>query len=131
MDARMHPETAFGLEVGDAHVIRNAGGRIDLGALRSLVISQRLLGTREVWVIHHTGCGMATFENADLYGVVEKDLGGDARKHAEKIDFLTFKGLEDSVREDVQIVKNHALLQDVPTHGFVYDVKTGALNPVS
>ena len=65
MDARMHPETAFGLEVGDAHVIRNAGGRIDLGALRSLVISQRLLGTREVWVIHHTGCGAPVLDPSD------------------------------------------------------------------
>src|SRR3954465_9669497 len=96
MDARIHPARAFGLEEGDAHVIRNAGGRAR-EALRSLVISQRLLGTNEIAVIHHTDCGMLTFTNSDLHAKVKKELDADSSS----IDFLPFTDLEESVREDV------------------------------
>src|SRR6266576_5948968 len=83
MDARLLPSRFLGLEEGDAHVIRNAGGRVQ-DALRSIVISERLLGTNEVLVIHHTDCGMQTFQNEDLYAKVQEDLGADASD----IDFL-------------------------------------------
>src|SRR3954462_770912 len=92
MDARIVPSKAFGLKEGDAHVIRNAGGRAR-DALRSLVISQRLLGTNEIAVIHHTDCGMLTFTNRDLQAKVKQELGADASG----IDFLPFDDVEESV----------------------------------
>ena len=98
MDARLHPEKFLGLDVGDAHIIRNAGGRASHDALRSLVISQRLLGTNEIVVIHHTDCGMVTFQNSDLVAKIQADLGADASGW----DFLPFSDLETSVRDDVQ-----------------------------
>jgi carbonic anhydrase len=127
MDARLLPNELLGLEEGDAHVIQNAGGRTK-DALRSLVISQRLLGTNEIVVIHHTDCGMLTFSNDDLYGKVKEDLGADASD----IDFLPFGDLEQSVRDDVELLRSSPLIDDGTTiRGFVYDVKTGALNEVS
>ena len=127
MDARLIPTRALGLEEGEAHVIRNAGGRAQ-DALRSLVISQRLLGTREVLVIHHTDCGMLTFSNDDLYAKVQDDLGADASD----IDFLPFPDVEQSVRDDVEFLKDSPLIpDDVPVRGFVYDVKTGKVSEVS
>jgi carbonic anhydrase len=126
MDARIEPARAFGLEVGDAHVIRNAGGSAR-EALRSLVISQRLLGTREIAVIHHTGCGMLTFTNRELHQKVKQDLGADSTD----IDFLPFSDLEESVREDVAFLASSPLIPgDTVIRGFVYDVKTGRLNEV-
>src|SRR5579864_464213 len=95
MDARLHPARFLGLELGDAHVIRNAGGRVSDDALRSLVISQQLLGTNEVVVIHHTDCGMLTFSNDDLRAKIKQDL----HANADDIDFLPFKDLEQSVRD--------------------------------
>jgi carbonic anhydrase len=127
MDARIDPARAFGLEEGDAHVIRNAGGRAR-EALRSLVISQRLLGTTEIAVIHHTECGMLTFTNPDLHAKVKKDLGADASH----IDFLPFSDLEESIREDVSFLMSSPLIPgDVVVRGFLYDVRTGRLNEVS
>ena len=127
MDARLVPTSALGLEEGDAHVIRNAGGRAQ-DALRSIVISQRLLGTNEVLVIHHTDCGMLTFKNEDLYAKVQEDLGADASD----IDFLPFPDLEQSVRDDVRFLKDSPLVpDDVSVRGFVYDVKTGKVSEVS
>ncbi len=96
MDARIDPARALGLEEGDAHVIRNAGGRA-ADALRSLVISEQLLGTTEIVVIHHTDCGMLTFSNGDLRKKVKQEL----HTEADHIDFLPFKDLEQSVRDDV------------------------------
>jgi carbonic anhydrase len=126
MDARIVPERQFGLEEGDAHVIRNAGGRAR-DALRSLVISQRLLGTNEIAVIHHTDCGMLTFSNRDLHAKVKQDLGADSSS----IDFLPFSDLEESVREDVAFLLSSPLIPgDVLIRGFVYDVRTGRLNEV-
>jgi carbonic anhydrase len=127
MDARILPSRALGLEEGDAHVIRNAGGRVQ-DALRSIVISEQLLGTNEVLVIHHTDCGMLTFKNEDLYGVVKENLGADASD----IDFLPFPDLEQSVRDDVEFLKSSPLVpDDVSIRGFVYDVKSGKVSEVS
>jgi carbonic anhydrase len=127
MDARLHPEEFLGLEVGDAHVIRNAGGRVSEDAIRSLVISQRFLGTNEVVVVHHTGCGMLTFRNEDLIGKIREDLGADASAW----DFLPFSDLEESVRDDVEAVRDSALIpDDVPVSGAIYDVGTGELREV-
>jgi carbonic anhydrase len=127
MDARIIPSRALGLEEGDAHVIRNAGGRAR-DALRSLVISQRLLGTNEIAVIHHTDCGMLTFTNPSLHAKVKQDLGADSTA----IDFLPFSDLEESVREDVEFLLSSPLIpRDVPIRGFVYDVRTGRLNEVA
>jgi carbonic anhydrase len=126
MDARILPSRAFGLEEGDAHVIRNAGGRAR-DALRSLVISQRLLGTNEIAVIHHTDCGMLTFTNPDLHAKVKQDLGADSTS----IDFLPFSDVEESVREDVAFLLSSPLIPgDVIIRGFVYDVHNGRLTEV-
>jgi carbonic anhydrase len=126
MDARIDPARAFGLEEGDAHVIRNAGGRAH-EALRSLVISQRLLGTNEIAVIHHTDCGMLTFTNPDLHAKVKQDLGADSSN----IDFLPITDLEESIREDVAFLLSSPLISgDVIIRGFLYDVRTGRLSEV-
>jgi len=127
MDARLDPAKALGLEEGDAHVIRNAGGRA-ADALRSLAISQRLLGTREVLVVHHTDCGMLTFDNPTMYGICQEQLGADVSD----IDFLPFSDLEQSVRDDVEIIRSSSLIpNDTPVTGFVYDVKTGKIHEVA
>jgi carbonic anhydrase len=128
MDARLDPARFLGLEEGDAHVIRNAGGRASEDAIRSLVISQQLLGTNTVVVIHHSDCGMLTFSNADLRNKLKQDLNADA----EHIDFLPFKDLEQSVRDDVATIKNSPLIpESVEVSGFIYDVKIGRLVPVT
>ncbi|SMO69706.1 beta-class carbonic anhydrase [Solitalea koreensis] len=142
MDARLDPAKFAGLSEGDAHVIRNAGGRASDDAIRSLVISQKLLGTREWFVIHHTDCGMALFTDEimrDLLSTslqtatidskgwrnVEEHGGSD---EANFISFLTFKNLKKSVVEDVQRIKRHPLVPyNVPVYGYIYDVKTGKL----
>ncbi len=128
MDARLHPARFLGLELGDAHVIRNAGGRASEDALRSLVISQQLLGTNTVVVIHHTDCGMLTFSNEDLRTKVKQELGANA----DHIDFLPFKDLEQSVRDDVATINNSPLIpKDIEVSGFIYDVRSGRLLPVT
>ena len=128
MDARLHPARFLGLELGDAHVIRNAGGRASDDAIRSLVISEQLLGTNEVVVIHHADCGMLTFSNEDLRAKLEQDL----HANADHIDFLPFKDLEQSVRDDVATIKNSPLIPDsVAVSGFIYDVHSGKLLPVT
>ena len=127
MDARLDPAKALGLEEGDAHVIRNAGGRT-AEALRSLAISQQLLGTNAVVIVHHTDCGMLTFDNATMHGICQERLGVDASD----IDFLPFADLEQSVRDDVEIVRSSSLIpNDIEVTGFVYDVKTGRLHEVA
>ena len=127
MDARLDPAKALGLEEGDAHVIRNAGGRAS-EALRSLAISQQLLGTNAVVIVHHTDCGMLTFDNATMHGICQERLGVDASD----IDFLPFADLEQSVRDDVEIVRSSSLIpNDIEVTGFVYDVKTGRLHEVA
>ncbi len=127
MDARLHPEDFLGIELGGAHVIRNAGGSVSEDAIRSLAISQRLLGTNEVVVIHHTGCGMMTFENEDLAAKIQEDLGADVSGQ----DFLTFSDLDQSVRDDVDILKDSELIpDDITLVGAVYEVETGKVREV-
>ena len=123
MDARLDPAKYAGLSEGDAHVIRNAGGRASDDAIRSLVISNQLLGTNEWFVIHHTDCGMETFTNDTM----RERLGDEAAE----IDWLTFADLEQSVVDDVQRIRAHPLVpDDIPVHGFVYDVRSGRLSEV-
>ena len=128
MDARLDPAKALGLEEGDAHVIRNAGGRASDDALRSLIISYTLLGTREFLVIHHTDCGMVTFTNEQLREQLRRDMKADASA----IDFLPFTDLDASVRQDVATVRSSPLIpDDITVSGFVYDVATGRLREVA
>jgi carbonic anhydrase len=130
MDARLVPPKLLGLSEGDAHVIRNAGGRAK-DALRSLVISQRLLGTREVMVIHHTDCGMLTFSNEGLRAKVRDELGAQAGEEVRAVDFLPFSDVEESVQDDVAFLRSSPLIpRDIPIRGFVYDVRTGGLSEV-
>jgi carbonic anhydrase len=127
MDSRIFPSRAFGLKAGDAHIIRNAGGRAR-DALRSLVISQRLMGTNEVAIIHHTDCGSLRFTNEDIHAKVTQDLGADSSK----IDFLQFTDLKESVREDIAFLLSSPLIPaDVLVRGFIYDVRTGRLTEVT
>ena len=127
MDARLHPAKFLGLGLGDAHVIRNAGGRASDDAVRSLIISTRLLGTQEVAVIHHTDCGMLTFSNADLRAKLAEEAGTDASD----IDFLPFTDLAQSVRDDVHRILDTRHLDDaIEVSGHIYDVHTGRIETV-
>ena len=142
MDARLDPAKYAGLSEGDAHVIRNAGGRASDDAIRSLVISYKLLGTREWFVIHHSNCGMEFFTN-DLMGDLLassletaalgpdgfSDVGeGPGHGEGKYIDWLTISDQESSVTADVARIRNHALVPDtIPIYGYIYDVTTGRL----
>ena len=142
MDARLHPSKYAGLAEGDAHVIRNAGGRATDDAIRSLVISYKLLGTREWFVIHHTDCGMQLFTDEVMAALLEKsletatidasgwhDVGKGPGSVAGKfIKWHTISNLEQSVVDDVQRIRSHPLVPNsIPIYGYVYDVKTGRL----
>jgi carbonic anhydrase len=142
MDARLDPAKFAGLAEGDAHVIRNAGGRASDDAIRSLVISYKLLGTNEFFVIHHTECGMLYFTNDVMRGLLAssletaqltsdgfKDVGkGPGSRAGEYIDWLTFKDPKQAVLDDVARIKTHPLVpKTIPVHGFILDVKTGKL----
>jgi carbonic anhydrase len=127
MDARLDPAKFLGLGEGDAHVIRNAGGRASEDAIRSLIISYKLLGTREFLVIHHTDCGMLTFTNAQLQEQLRRDLAADAST----FDFLPFTDLDESVHRDVKTIRSSPFIpKDILVSGFVYDVRTGHLREV-
>ena len=145
MDARLDPAKFAGLAEGDAHVIRNAGGRASDDAIRSLVISYKLLGTNEWFVIHHTNCGMEFFTNevmrkllassletAALENGAFKDVGKSPGSRAgEFIEWLTIKDQAQSVLDDVQRIKSHPLVpKSIAVHGYIYDVATGRLNEV-
>lgn len=123
MDARLDPAKMLGLEEGDAHVIRNAGGRT-IDALRSLVISQQLLGTREIVIIHHTDCGMLTFSDETIRAQVRD---GELKSNADHIAFLPFTDLKQSVLDDIAFLKSSPLLLDVPITGYIYEVATGKI----
>jgi carbonic anhydrase len=146
MDARLDPAKFAGLAEGDAHVIRNAGGRASDDAIRSLVISHKLLGTREWFVIHHTDCGMETFTDEIMRGLLAnsletatsdqrgwRDIGkGPGSSEARYIDWLTIDDNARSVVEDVARIRNHPLVNKaIPVHGYIYDVKTGRLIEVA
>jgi len=123
MDARLDPADFLGLDKGDAHVIRNAGGLVNDETIRSLVISHHLLGTQEVIVIGHTDCGMLTFSNADVH----EKLGPES----ESIDFQPFPNVAERVRQSVETIRSHPLLpESFGASGFVYDVGSGRIEPV-
>jgi carbonic anhydrase len=125
MDARLDPAKFAGLSEGDAHVIRNAGGRASDDAIRSLVISSEVLGTREWFVIHHSDCGMETFTNEKISGDLKNTFDTDEGYF---INWLTIPDREESVREDVNRLRNHPLVSgDVRISGYIFDVKTGKL----
>ena len=126
MDARLNPYALLGLSEGDAHIIRNAGGLATDDAIRSLVISQNLLGTEEVIVIEHTGCGMLTFQDDDVHRDLVAKTGADV-----DLAFHAFPNLEDNLREQVRRIRAHPWIKDVPVHGLVYEVETGRLREVS
>jgi carbonic anhydrase len=142
MDARLIPAAYAGLAEGDAHVIRNAGGRASDDAIRSLVISYKLLGTREWFVIHHTDCGMETFTDDIMRDLLASSLktasvdasgwhdagDGPGSTEGQFIDWLTIKNQEESVLADVQRIRNHPLVPgDIPIYGYIFDVKSGKL----
>ncbi len=142
MDARLDPAKFAGLAEGDAHVIRNAGGRASDDAIRSLVISYKLLGTSEWFVIHHTDCGMETFSDEIMRGLLKQSLktasvdekgwhdsgDGPGSNEGDFIDWLTIDEQTKSVREDVERIRSHPLVpKSIPVYGYIYDVKTGDL----
>ena len=146
MDARLDPAKYAGLAEGDAHVIRNAGGRASDDAIRSLVISHKLLGTNEWFVIHHTNCGMELFSDQVMGHLLEDNLetaefdgkswsnpkhgGGSVAGHF--VHWHTIADAEKSVADDVRRIRNHPLVpRHIPIFGFIYDVKTGRLNEVA
>lgn len=132
MDARIDPASAYGIALGDAHVIRNAGGSAR-DALRSLVISQQLLSTQEIILVKHTGCGMLTFKNNDAAGIVRKNLGEEATAElsAFKGDFQPFPELEAAVKDDVEFLKGSKLIpESVAISGWIYEVETGKVKSV-
>src|SRR6266404_2966358 len=142
MDARLDPAKFAGLSEGDAHVIRNAGGRASDDALRSLIISYKLLGTREWFVIHHTNCGMETFTDDVMRGLLAASLktssvdetgwhdsgDGQGSTEGDYIDWLKIADQRKSVVADVRRIRSHPLVpNEIPVYGYVYDVKTGRL----
>ncbi|CAI8737376.1 beta-class carbonic anhydrase [Methylococcus capsulatus] len=142
MDARLDPAKYAGLSEGDAHVIRNAGGRASDDAIRSLVISYKLLGTREWFVIHHTDCGMETFTNEIMNDLLASSLKtatidangwhdcceGPGCTEGKYINWLTIANQQQSVLEDVTRIRRHPLVPaDIPIYGYIYDVRTGRL----
>lgn len=132
MDARIDPAAAYGISLGDAHVIRNAGGNAQ-DALRSIVISQQLLGTNEIILVKHTGCGMLTFDNATATGIVEKNLGAEGKADLQKFggDFQSFPELEKAVESDISLLKSSALVaKGTKITGWVYEVETGKVKQV-
>jgi len=142
MDARLDPAKYAGLSEGDAHVIRNAGGRASDDAIRSLVISYKLLGTKEWFVIHHTNCGMELFDNEVMSDLLASSLktasidehgwhdhgDGPGCTEGKYINWLTIKSQEESVLEDVRRIRSHALVpKEIPIYGYIYDVYSGKL----
>lgn len=142
MDARLDPAKYAGLAEGDAHVIRNAGGRASDDAIRSLVISYKLLGTREWFVIHHTDCGMELFTDDTMRSLLASSLKtatvdekgwhdsgkGAGSTEGNYINWMTFSDSAKSVVEDVTRIRSHPLVRgDIPIYGYIYDVKSGKL----
>jgi carbonic anhydrase len=126
MDARFHVGKILGLQEGDAHIIRNAGGVVTEDAIRSLAISQRLLGTREIMLIHHTGCGMLTFTDDEFRRQIQEETGIRPEWAAE-----SFSDLEEDVRQNIARIKASPFLPHKDTvRGFVYEIETGRLREV-
>lgn len=128
MDARLTVEQFLGLQTGEAHVIRNAGGIATDDALRSLIISHHLLGTQEFIIVNHTDCGMLTFKDEDLFNRLEKQTGTAV---VAPLYFHAFSDLENNVRRQIERVRSHPWIpKQIPVRGFIYDVKTGRLREV-
>jgi carbonic anhydrase len=131
MDARIDPAAAFGISLGDAHVIRNAGGSAK-DSLRSIILSEQLLGTNEVLLVKHTGCGMLTFKNEDAHGIVKKNLGDEAGEEIKGLDFLPFPELEGAVKDDIAYLKQSKAVPDnITVSGWIYEVETGKVKKVA
>jgi carbonic anhydrase len=127
MDARLSPYVMLGLSEGDAHVIRNAGGVVTDDEIRSLVISQRLLGTREVMLIHHTGCGMFTFSEEEVKGQIQEEVGIKPPFALE-----SFTDLEENVRQSIRRIETSPFIPHKDSvRGFIYEVETGRLREVT
>jgi carbonic anhydrase len=146
MDARLDPAKFAGLVEGDAHVVRNAGGRASDDAIRSLVISHKLLGTKEWFVIHHTDCGMEYFKDDELADLLAGSLetaaltqsgfrnagGGGGAPEGRYMRWLSIRDQAESVVEDVRRIRLHPLVNPaIPIYGYIYDVKSGRLNEVA
>ena len=145
MDARMNPGEFAGMVAGDAHIIRNAGGRASEDAIRSLIISHKLMGTDQWFVIHHTECGMARFDSETMGRLLAESLETAVVDHktwenvtreggspmGKTIDWLTFTDPKASVIEDVKFIRDHPLVsKKVTVFGFIYDMKSGKLEEV-
>ena len=126
MDARITVEEVLGLRSGEAHIIRNAGGLATDDAIRSLVISQQLLGTEEVIVIEHTGCGMLTFRDAEVSDAITEATGTRV-----DLPLRAFPDLESNLAAQVEKIQAHPWIKDVPVTGVIYEVETGRLRPVA
>lgn len=129
MDARLDVEEALGLRTGDAHIIRNAGGLVSDDVIRSLIVSLELLGTNEIIVIEHTGCGLHGADEGDLRERVAATAGVTAEDIP--IVFGEFADLEDNLRAQVAILREHQLIRRVPVHGLIFDVATGRLHEIA
>jgi carbonic anhydrase len=145
MDARLDPAQFLGFSEGDAHIIRNAGGRASEDAIRSLVISYKLLGTKEFFIIHHTECGMLYFTNDIMNDLLAssletaqltpggfKDVGkGPGSSAGQYINWLAFKDQKQAVLDDVAAIRNHPLVpKTIPVYGYIFDVKSGKIAEV-
>jgi carbonic anhydrase len=127
MDARVNPYPIFGLELGDAHVIRNAGGVVTDDEIRSLAISQRLLGTEEIILMHHTDCGMLTFNDDEFRRQIQEDTGIKPAWSPE-----AFENLEDDVRQSINRIKSSPFIPNKNSiRGFIYEVENGRLREVT
>lgn len=147
MDTRINPLKLCGLNIGDAHIIRNAGGRVTDDAIRSLIISYKLLGTKDWFIIQHTDCGLSKINDKEIADLLEIDLetstlengnwksnknskSEDGSNYGRKIKWYTFLNLKESILEDLEKIKNHPLIpKNINIYGFIYDVKTGRLEP--
>ncbi len=148
MDTRINPLKLCGLNIGDAHIIRNAGGRVTDDAIRSLIISYKLLGTKDWFIIQHTDCGLSKINDKEIADLLEIDLetstleNGNWKSnknskseagsnYGRKIKWYTFLNLKESILEDLEKIKNHPLIpKNINIYGFIYDVNTGRLEPL-
>jgi len=148
MDTRINPLKLCGLNIGDAHIIRNAGGRVTDDAIRSLIISYKLLGTTDWFIIQHTDCGLSKINDKEIADLLEIDLetstleNGNWKSnknskseagsnYGHKIKWYTFLNLKESILEDLEKIKNHPLIpKNINIYGFIYDVRTGRLEPL-
>lgn len=129
MDCRLHVSKLLGLELGDAHIIRNAGGIVTEDVLRSLIVSCHIAGTQEVMIINNTKCGMLTFKDEELGAKLQQETG---KAPVAPARFYAFTDLEENVRQQMRKVRSHPWIpESIPVRGFIYDVDTGRLSEIS